>query len=75
MKKKSVLIIAVIIAAVLLLPLPMQLNDGGTVEYWAILYKVSCVHSIKPTEPDTEIEFNEGIIVEILGFEVFNNVK
>ena len=69
------MIIAIILAAVLLLPLPMQLNDGGTVEYWAILYKVSCVHSIKATESDTEIEFNEGIILEILGFEVFNNVK
>lgn len=75
MKKKIIMIIVIIIAAVLLFPLPMQLNDGGTVEYWAILYKVSDVHSIKLSEIDTEIEFNEGIIVEILGFEVFNNVK
>ncbi len=76
MKKKVIIFICVFLAIILLLPIPLKLKDGGTVEYTAILYKVSNVHSIASTE---EIEngkmFNQGIIIEILGLEIFNNVK
>lgn len=76
MKKKIIIGICVLIAVVLLFPIRLQLRDGGTVEYKAILYKVSDVHSLATLE---EIEngklYNEGIIIEILGIEVFNNVE
>lgn len=75
MKKKAILIMAVLLAIVLLFPIPMRLRDGGTVQYKAILYTVSDVHSLATIEEqEAGKEFNEGIIIEILGFEIFNNV-
>ena len=76
MKKKAIIIVCVLLAIVLLFPIPMRLRDGGTVQYKAILYMVSDVHSLATVE-DQEAgkEFNEGIIIEILGFEIVNNVN
>lgn len=74
--KKKITIISIILAIILLFPIPMRLKDGGTVEYKAVLYKVSNVKSLASIE---EMEngkmYNKGIILEILGFEIFNNVK
>lgn len=76
MKKKVKIILIVIILLISLFPISSQLKDGGTIEYKALLYKVSKVHSLASLE---EVEngktYNEGIIVEILGFEIYNNVK
>jgi len=79
--KKKVLIIIVIVAIILILlfPIRLQLKDGGTVEYKALLYKVSKVHrliSIEEMEKEGKIkEYDDGFVVEILGFEIFNNVE
>lgn len=76
MKKKWIKIICVAIALFLLFPVPIKLKDGGTIEYTAILYKISDVHAMATVEDyENGKEFYEGIIVEILGFEVYNNVK
>ena len=76
MKKKLVAILCVVIALILLVPIPGTLKDGGTKEYTAILYKISDVHALTSLEDMAKgKEFYEGIIVEILGFEVYNNVK
>lgn len=76
MKKTTIIVVSVILAIFLLLPLPLRLKDGGTVEYKAILYKVSVVHSFASEEERANGKmYNEGVIVKILGFEVFNNVK
>ena len=76
MKKKVKIVLVVIILLISLFPIRSQLKDGGTIEYKALLYKVSKVHSLASLE---EVEngknYNEGIIVEILGFEIYNNVK
>ena len=75
MKKKAIVIVCVLLAIVLLFPIPMRLRDGGTVQYKAILYTVSDVHSLATVEEqEAGKEFNEGIIIEVLGFEIFNNV-
>ena len=66
-----ILSIAVLLA-VLLIPTPMYADDGGSVKYQAVLYSVYDVHSMAA---DKDSGFREGIIVEILGMEVFNNVK
>ena len=79
--KKKVLITIVIVAIILILlfPIRLQLKDGGTVQYKALLYKVSKVHrliSIEEMEKEGKIkEYDDGIVIEILGFEIFNNVK
>lgn len=76
MKKKMITIACVILALVLLIPIPMKLKDGGTTEYKAVFYKISDVHALTTMEDRKNgKEFYEGAIVEILGFEVYNNVK
>ncbi len=79
MKKKVIIVILAVILLILLFPIRNQLKDGGTVEYKAILYKVSKVKrliSVEEMEKEEKIkEYDQGIIIEIFGFEIFNNVK
>lgn len=73
MKKKiTIVVVIVAILLILLVPIPMHLNDGGTVEYKALTYKVSKVHKLTG---DLEKMYEDGTIIEILGMEIFNNVK
>lgn len=62
----------ILVALVLLFPIRMQAKDGGSVHYTALLYQVKDVHQFSDTEGK---DFDEGIIIEILGYEIFNNVK
>lgn len=73
MKKIIIIVSSLILAAVLLIPTPMYMEDGGTVEYKAILYSVADVHRLNQDE-ETDALYQEGTIIKILGFEVFNNV-
>ena len=79
MKKKVIIVLIVAILLILLFPIRSQLRDGGTVEYKALLYKVSKVSrliSIEEMEAEGKVkDYDKGIIVEILGFEIFNNVE
>ena len=72
MKKKMILAVGLLLAAALLIPIPMHLKDGGTVVYQAVLYQVQDVHRLAP--PEAGKEFLEGTVVKILGLEVFNSV-
>ena len=74
MKKKVTLIITVILVLLLLFPFPVKLKDGGSVEYKAILYKVTDVHRFVSPKEGT-VAFEDGLIIEILGVEVYNNTK
>lgn len=60
-------------------PIRNQLKDSGTVEYKALVYKVSRVKRlipIKEMEQEGKIkEYDQGIVIEILGFEIYNSVK
>jgi len=80
MKKNNFVTAMILLAlAVLLFPIRTQLKDGGTVQYTAAMYRVSKVHrliSIEEMEQEGKVkEFDDGITVELLGFEIFNNVK
>lgn len=79
MKKKVIIISVAIILLVLLFPIRNQLKDGGTIEYKALVYKVSKVKKLiskEEMEQEGKIkEYDHGIIIEILGFEIYNNVK
>ena len=74
-----VMVIVILILLVLLVPRTRYLNDGGTVEYQALLYKVSKVSrliSIEEMKAEGKIkEYDKGIVIEILGFEIYNNVE
>jgi len=74
MKKKVIIGICILLAIVLLIPIPMRLKDGGTVAYNAILYRVEDVHRIDP-EATSADDYLEGTIVKILGIEVYNDVE
>ena len=74
--KKLFCAACIVLALVLLIPVPLRLKDGGSVEYHALLYSVTDVHRINPTPSSVwEDNFIEGTIIEILGVEVFNNVE
>lgn len=79
MKKKLIIALVVLILLILLFPIRNQLKDGVTVEYKALVYKVSKVKKLISTEEMEQEgkikEYNQGIIIEILGFEIHNNVK
>ncbi len=70
-KKKITIAAIIILLLVLLVPIPAHVKDGGTVVYGALVYRVSDVHRLAIQGDGYE----EGIIIEILGFEVFNNVR
>lgn len=72
MKKKNILIIAIIVLLVILL-FPFKINrlkDGGTVEYKALLYSVTKYHKLAPVMK----EYIDGIGIKILGKEIYNNI-
>ena len=74
MKKKAMIGICVLLAIVLLVPIPMRLKDGGTVVYRAVLYQVEDVHRLAAVDT-AEDEYPEGMIVRILGMEIYNSVE
>lgn len=47
------------------------MKDGGTVKYQAVLYSISDVHRLAPSLASG---YEEGIVIEILGMQVYNNV-
>ena len=74
MKKKAMIGICVLLAIVLLVPIPMRLKDGGTVVYRAVLYQVEDVHRLGAVDTAGD-EYLEGMIVRILVMEVYNSVE
>lgn len=74
MKTKAMIGICVLLAIVLLVPIPMRLKDGGTVVYHAVLYQVEDVHRLCAVDTAGD-EYLEGMIVRILGMEVYNSVE
>lgn len=75
--KKILVVIVVLLLAVLLIPTRMQMRDGGTVKYDAIIYDVYDVHRIKPVDDPSEKEvgYITGIVVEVLGVELINTTN
>lgn len=67
--KKKIIIIVCVILVIMLIPVRLQLKDGGTVEYKSILYKVSKVHRL------IDNGYDIGTEIRILGFKVFDNVE
>ncbi|MDO4501480.1 MAG: hypothetical protein Q4B60_09465 [Erysipelotrichaceae bacterium] len=61
--------IILLILLICLIPVPLRLKDGGTVVYKAILYQVEDIHRIL-----SENEYMDGLIIRVLGFEVYNNL-
>jgi len=79
MKKKVLVAVVIVVSIILLFPTRNQLKDGGTVEYQSLVYKISKVKRLiseEQAEKKGKVKnYDRGIIIEILGFEIFNNVK
>ena len=79
MKKKVIKIICwILVALVLLVPIPVHYKDGGTVSYNAVLYSVTKVHSITSRYTDDgELEMGHevGTRVRVLIFPIYDDVK
>ena len=69
MKKKVLIGLIIIVLVILLFPRRNALNDGGT-----IVYKVSKVHRYK-IDGKYNNNFENGIIIEVFGKEIYNNIK
>ncbi len=70
MKKKVIIVSVVVILLILLVPIPFKLKDGGTIEYKSLTYKVSKVHRLL-----ADVGYEDGLIIEAFGIELYNNVK
>ena len=79
MKKKVLVAVVIVVSIILLFPTRNQLKDGGTVEYQSLVYKISKVKRLIPeekAEKEGKVEnYERGIIIEIFGLEIFNNVE
>ena len=89
MKKKVLISLIIIVLVILLFPRRNALNDGGTIEYKAVVCKVSKVHRYKidgklhyaycmqrdRKGAGGEADGYNGIIIELFGKEIYNNVK
>lgn len=76
--KRIIAIICALLLLFLLIPQRHNVNDGGTVIYKSVVYTVYDMHKIESVGPTDENGKNpatyiDGIIVEILGYEVYNN--
>ena len=70
---KVIIVVCVLLIALLLFPVRHQYKDGGSVHYDAIAYDVYDLHRI--SDEGETFGYTVGTIVEIFGFEVFNNTR
>lgn len=71
MKKKIFAVIAaIIILAVLLVPVPMRLKDGGSVRYKSLVYEVTKIHRLAPEATGVK-PYIDGLEIKILGITVY----
>ena len=75
MKKKLIIILIIIIGLILLIPIPIKLRDGGSIEYRAILYSITKYHCLAPIEENGEEQYIDGLGIKILGMEIYNSTK
>jgi len=79
MKKKVTAIIVVFVCLILFFPIRMSLKDGGSVQYKALTYSITKVHSLISDEEAIQEgkvkPYDDGFVVEILGIKVFDNVE
>ena len=70
MKKKKLYIIAIILVLVILLvPIRMNLKDGGSVRYKSLIYEITRIHQLAP-EVDAVKPYIDGLEVKILGMTI-----
>ena len=75
MKKKFFVVITIIVVLVILLtPVRMNLKDGGSVRYKALVYEVTKIHRLAP-EVDGVKPYIDGFEIKILGMTVYRETN
>ena len=75
MKKKSFMVIAIIVVFVILLtPVRMNLKDGGSVRYKSIVYEVTKIHQLA-ADVDGVKPYIDGSEIKILGMTVYRETN
>ena len=72
MKKKNIILIIFIIFILMLIPIPIRLKDGGSVEYKAILYKYTKIHRLSEKSSKG---YEDGWELKILGIQVDKRIN
>ena len=75
MKKKIILVVVIVILLILLFPIPFRLKDGGSIQFRALLYTITKYHQLAPIDDNMNNKYIDGIEIEILGMEIYNNTK
>lgn len=71
-KKKICLIVGLVLVSLMLIPIPMKLKDGGSVEYKALLYKYTKVHRMSE---QSATGYEDGWELKILGYHVAGKIN
>lgn len=70
MKNKKITIgVIIVIAVILLFPIPLRLKDGGSIKFKAMLYSITKYHQINP---ELNCGYVDGIEIKILGRKVLD---
>lgn len=72
MSKRIVIGVIIVICLILSVPIPSRLKDGGSIEYKAIIYTVTKYHKL---DMNSKTGYKDGIGIEVLGMEIYNNTK
>jgi len=78
MKKKRIIIVAaLILALILLFPIPLRYMDGGSIEFRSIvnLYSITRLHELRPVGEGKEEGYNVGIEIRLFGLKVYRNAR
>ena len=68
--KKKFFVVIVIVFVILLTPVRMNLKDGGSVRYKALVYEVTKIHQFS-SEVDGLKPYIDGFEIKILGMTVY----
>ena len=75
MKRKKIIIMAIIfLLVVLLTPIRMNLKDGGSVRYKSLVYEVTKIHQLAP-EAEGVKPYIDGFEVKIFGVTVYSETN
>lgn len=73
MKKKNIcLIVGVILLILMLIPIPLKLKDGGSIEYKSILYSITKYHS---NNLESTKGYDDGWKIEIFGLTIYDKIN
>lgn len=66
-KKRNIIIATIVIGILMLIPIPIKLKDGGSVEYKAILFKYTKIHRLSEK---SSTGYEDGWELKILGIHI-----